>query len=172
MKRTDKKQKSILAVLSAFAVVAVVSVCVMIAVLCLTRGDNTVVGEFVPPPFDTSAEAGRPNVPENLGYSELYRGGMDFSAWVCGNVTLDGRDAAVYLTNPESNNVWMKLRITDAQGNILGETGLIRPGEYVKCVSLSRELPAGTAIKMKIMTYEPETYYSMGAVTLSTRIGE
>ena len=97
--------------------------------------------------------------------------GMGFSVWVCGNVTLDGSHATVYLTNPESNRVWMKLRIMDADGNILGETGLIKPGEYVQSVALS-EVPAiGTAIQMKIMTYEPETYYSAGAVTMNTVIG-
>ena len=53
-------------------------------------------------------------------------------------------------------------------GNIVGETGLVRPGEYVKEVSLSRRIPCGTPVNLKIMGYEPETYKSAGAVTLST----
>ncbi len=137
-------------------------------VLCLPKGART---EFIPPPFDSAAVVGIPSVPEHLDYGELYREGMAFSAWVCGNVTLDGHYAVVYLTNPDTNHVWMKLRIMDADGHILGETGLIKPGEYVQSVVLS-EIPAvGETVKMKIMTYEPDTYYSTGAITVNTRIG-
>ena len=33
-------------------------------------------------------------------------------------------------------------------------------------------LASGTPIKMKIMTYEPETYHSAGAITVNTAIGD
>ena len=139
-----------------------------ILVLCLPKGART---EFIPPPFDGAAVVGVPSVPAHLDYGEVYREGMAFSAWGCGNVTLDGHDAAVYLTNPDTNHVWMKLRIMDAEGHLLGETGLIKPGEYVQSAALSAIPAVGETVKMKIMTYEPETYYSAGAVTVNTRIG-
>ena len=59
----------------------------------------------------------------------------------------------------------------DEQGNMLGETGLIKPNEYVKYVTLSKTLEVGTKIKLKIMGYEPHTYYSAGAASLNTQIG-
>ena len=151
------------------AVVALAAV-VLLAVTLLTseRGDGD---GFIPPPFEAAAVAGTPDVPAELGYSRIYREGMDFSAWVCGNVTADGQIATVYLTNPAENDLWMKLRLLDAEGTVLGETGLIRPGEYVERVALNRELVAGTEIRLKIMTYEPHTYYSAGAVSLRTRVG-
>lgn len=159
------------------AVVALAAV-VLLAVTLLTseRGDGD---GFIPPPFEAAAVAGMPDVPAELGYSRIYREGMDFSVWVCGNitadvtadVTADGRSATVYLTNPAENDLWMKLRLLDAEGTVLGETGLIRPGEYVERVALNRELVAGTEIQLKIMTYEPHTYYSAGAVSLRTRVG-
>ena len=65
-------------------------------------------------------------------------------------------------------DVWLKLRVLTADGTLLGETGLIRPGEYIKSVSLTSEVEDGTAIKLKIMAYEPDTYYSAGSVTLNT----
>ena len=78
-------------------------------------------------------------------------------------------DAAdVYFTNSEKFDVWLKLRVLTADGTLLGETGLIRPGEYVKSVSLTSEVEDGTAIKLKIMAYEPDTYYSAGSITLNT----
>ena len=63
---------------------------------------------------------------------------MSYDFAVCGNVTMEGDKAIVYLTNIEGNNAWIKLRVFDEQGNMLGETGLIKPNEYVKYVTLSK----------------------------------
>ena len=100
--------------------------------------------------------------------SEIYQDGMEFRAYICGNVIVKGDAADVYFTNSEKFDVWLKLRVLTADGILLGETGLIRPGEYVKSVSLTSEVEDGTAIKLKIMAYEPDTYYSAGSVTLNT----
>ena len=149
------------------AVLAVLAV-VMIVVLCLPKNGTD---EFVPPPFDENAVSGVPAVAEKLGYSSPYKEGMAYRFSVCGNVMTEGSDAVVYLTNPAENEVWLKLRVLDGNGRILGETGLIRPGEYVRCVALSAVPPAGTKIILKIMGYEPETYISAGSAKLGTTIG-
>ena len=60
------------------------------------------------------------------------------------------------------------LRIFDASGNIIAETGLIKPNEYLKTVSFNTVPENGSKLIMKVMTYEPDTYYSGGAVSLST----
>ena len=164
-KKRDRKK--IFALL--LCAVAVFSVAVMIAAFSLT-GDND--AEFVPPPFENEAVAGIPNVPDGLGYSELWQEGMTYRFSVCGNVVMDGADATVYFTNPSVNDVWLKLRVLDKNGKILGETGLIKPGEYVESVTLCREIEEGTAIVLKIMGYEPETYHSVGAVSLKTSISK
>ena len=76
----------------------------------------------------------------------------------------------VWLTNPEENTVWLKVRILDEKGNILGESGLVRPGEYVRSVKLD-SLPKETVdVSLKIMAYEPETYYSAGSAVLNTTL--
>ena len=125
---------------------------------------------FTPPPFDSSAESGTPAVPKELGWTEIYQDGMAFKCSMCGNVIASGGAADVYFTNSSEQEIWLKLRVLDENSNILGETGLIKPGEYVKSVSIDADIPDGTAIKLKIMAYEPETYYSAGAVTLNTQI--
>ena len=142
---------------------------VAIAVLCRPRVAPTV--EFTPPPFDAGAVAGTPSVPEDAGYFSPYRDGMAYRFSVCGNVRTEGDLATVYLTNPSDNHVYLKLRVLDSEGQMLGETGLIRPGEYVKSVKLSPVPVAGTEIQLKIMSYHPETYMSEGSVVLRTRIG-
>ena len=54
--------------------------------------------------------------------------------------------------------------IYDGAGNILGETGLIRPGEYVRSVNLTALPQPDAEVSYKIMSYEPDTYFSCGAV--------
>ena len=131
----------------------------------------TSAGEFVPPPFDAGAVVGVPNIenPAAIGYTELDAKAYKFA--LCGIVKLSGDSADIYLTNPETNTVWFKLRVLDTEGNILGETGLLRPGEYVKTITFDKKVPkVGDEIVMKIMGYEPDTYYSAGAVNVSTVI--
>ena len=166
MKKNPKTNKTVPVLCGVFAVVLIV----MSAALVFGRKHKT--AEFTPPPFDAAAMAGVPKVPESLGYISPYQEGMGYRFSVCGNVVMDGNAAAVYLTNPEENDVWLKLRVLDENDNILGETGLIRPGEYVKDVALTGNLTAGTKIKLKIMGYEPETYFSAGSATLNTAIGD
>lgn len=123
---------------------------------------------FVPPPFDASAQSGVPSVPEDLGYGEV--DAKVFRVSVCGVIQAQDGFADLWLTNPAENDLWLKVRMLDAQGKTLGETGLIKPGEYVQSVSLAETPPPNAEITLKIMSYEPETYASAGAVSLNTTI--
>ena len=84
---------------------------------------------------------------------------------------MDSNKATVYFTNAEGNNVYLKLRVLDENDNSLGETGLLKLGEYAKDVELIRALSAGTGIRLKIMRYAPDTYLSEGSVVRNTTIG-
>ena len=148
-----------------FGVFAVLLI-VMITALCIPK-----TAEFVPPDFDAAAVQGIPEVAEDMGYTELFKEGMAYRVSVCGVPTVDRQDLTVYFTNTEGNEKNLKLRVLDTEGNILGETGLIKPGEYVKNVTLSKTLDAGEKIKLKIMGYEPETYESAGSVSLNVTVG-
>lgn len=163
--KTANKAGKIVPILGAVLAVFVLA---MIVALCLPK---STVSEFTPPPFEQNAAIGVPEVPEELGYSSPYKEGMGYRFSVCGNVTTDGGNAVVYLTNPAENEVWLKLRVLDETGETLGETGLLRPGEYVRCVALTRIPAEGAKIKLKIMGYEPDTYTSAGSATLNTVMG-
>ena len=148
------------------AVLCVISLTAMTVALC-PGAEKTV---FTPPPFDSAAETGTPAVPEGLGYRTLDADA--FRVAVCGEILAEGTNAVVYLTNPIDNDAWLKVRILSEKGEILGESGLIRPGKYVRSVSLNQTPAPGTPIVLKIMAYEPETYHSRGAVTVHTHVGE
>ena len=134
----------------------------------LFRSVQTEIGEFTPPPFDSSAVVGTPAVPDGLGWQEL--DAQAYIVGICGKFIPNGNAADIWLTNPESNTVWLKVRVLDEKGNTLGETGLVRPGEYVQTARLDNVPKAGTPIVLKIMAYQPDTYYSEGAVSLSTKV--
>ena len=163
-----KKQKKNY-ILPLAAVLCVLSLAVM--VFALTRQEvQTEMGEFTPPPFDGGAVVGSPAVPEGLGWQEL--DAQAYIVGICGKFIPNGNTADICLTNPEGNTVWLKVRVLDEKGSILGETGLVRPGEYVQSVELDTVPKTGTPIVLKIMAYQPDTYYSEGAVSLNTTISE
>lgn len=157
------KKKITLGVLCALCCL---SVAVMIFTLIVTVKNK---GSFTPPKFDPTAIAGTPDVPESLGYSplEVERG---YKAYVCGKLLANGSNVDVYFTSPETNAVWLLLRVTDETGTVLGETGIIRPGEYVKTLTLNTAPDKEKSVKLKIIAYRPETYTSMGMVGLNTKL--
>lgn len=165
MKKT-KQKKNILLPLA--AVLCLLSVAAM--VIALIRPAEPQKGAFVPPAFDAAAIEGVPTVPEELAWLEVSQEGMSFSAHVCAEVIIENNSADLYFTSAAENEVWLKLRVLDSEGNILGETGLIKPGEYVQSVSFETQPKDGETIRLKLMGYEPKTYYSMGAVVLNTTV--
>lgn len=168
VQNNEKEGRRLLAGGRLFALVAVIcAVCVGIMIYALaTTGTQT--EEFVPPPFEATAQTGTPEVPDDLGWQELDAEAYKFS--ICGAFEPADGKADLWLTNPEENEVWMKVRVLDMDGKTLGETGLIRPGEYVRSVRLDTEPQAGDSIQLKIMAYEPDTYYSAGTVSLNTTV--
>ena len=142
----------------------------VLSVLCVAfAGCAEEKPQFVPPAFDATAAVGAPAIAEGeKGYGVLDARGV-YKVGVCGMVVMDGDKADVWFTNPAENAVWLKLRVHNKKtGEILGETGLIKPGEYVQTVTFITAPAKGDEIVLRVMSYEPDTYYSKGEVTLNT----
>lgn len=152
--------------LPVLAAVCILSLALMAAALVATSRPSQAA--FTPPPFDPAARTGTPAVPEGLGWQAI--DARVFTASVCGVFRVEDGRADVWLTNPATNTVWLKLRVLDANGRTLGETGLLCPGEYLQAVTLDTTPPSGSAVTLKLMAYEPETYHSAGAVALQTTV--
>jgi hypothetical protein len=168
-KTAPKRSNTDLIVLICVILAALICVVAIISINLPRVSENIKeTAEFIPPSFDSQALEGKPDVPDGKGYFEVYKEGMSFNAFVCGEVDIRDGKADIYFTNPEKNTLWMKLRIFDDKGNVIAETGLIKPNEYLKTVSFDIIPNNNSKIVMKIMTYEPNTYYSGGAVSLST----
>lgn len=161
MTETDCRKFPVIPVLSVICLL-----CLTLMGIALIRTSPSEPGAFVPPPFESKAAEGTPAVPEGTGWQELDAGAFRFS--VCGRVTTEQNKADIWLTNPQGSPVWLKLRVLDSGGNILGETGLLRAGEYVRSVAFDTVPARGEHVVLKIMAYEPETYRSGGAVEVNT----
>lgn len=151
----------------AAAIFCFLSVTLMITVIIIGRNKREPV--FTPPPFDGSALNGTPT-DANESWTLVSKEEYGLSAHICGKVSPVDSKADLYFTNDSDNSVWMKLRIYNASGEIIAETGLIRPGQYIKTVSFTSVPPIGSKIAMKVMMYQPETYHSEGAFSLVTSI--
>lgn len=160
-----EKRKNVPLVLA--LILCFVSVAIMIVALLFTKADANSDG-FAPPPFEHNALQGIPDVPDGLGWNEL--NAQVYKAYICGVVAVDNGRADIWFTNPADNSVWLKLRVYDEHGNIIGETGIIKPGEYVKSIAFTKVPTEGDSISLKLMGYEPETYYSAGSAKLNITV--
>ena len=164
-------KKELRIALIAIGALCVISLAAMIAALIHFK---PIEQEFVPPAFDATAVAGElaeTDELKELGWSEIYRDGMEYSAYLCGRVLADEQNTAdVWFYNTGRGESWIKLRVFDAQGNVVAETGLIKPKQYIKTLQFTRPMEDGEQISFKIMGYEPDTYLSAGAVTLNTTV--
>lgn len=158
--------KKVIRICSAVCAVAVIG---MILSFILT-GKKHEQAEFTPPAFEAAAQVGTPDTVDS-SWTQIYRDGMDFSAHVCGKVVIKDGAADLFFTNDSGNDVWLKLRILDENDKVLAETGLLKPNEYLRTVVFTKIPKSGAKIRLKIMAYEPETYYSAGAVILNTVVG-
>ena len=157
----DKAQKRIVAILAALLAPLMIALVIVI----VWRANNVQVGGFVPPAFDASAVKGKPeNLDASYGYNTV-SAQDSFSVSLC--YTPIFRDGAVqlYFTSHSDNAVWLSAAVYDTEGNLLGESGLVRPGEYVQEIALNVRPEASREIILKIRTYEPDTYYSLGIVS-------
>ena len=140
---------------------------VIVMIIALTCGGGQ--KRFSLPPFDSAAQEGQPKDDlQNVGYGEIDAKAFRFLA--AGKLTVENGKTDVWLTNLKENTVWLKVRVVDEKDNVLGESGLVRPGEYVRSVKLHSVPKESIPVSLKIMAYEPETYYSAGYALLNTTL--
>lgn len=126
--------------------------------------------QFKKPEFANAATS----IPEKLEYKEkAIKVSEGYSLYIDPIPKLDqNANLSINLVSLEENNIWIKVRILNAKEEIIGETGLIKPGEYLEKVQINQQLSKNDQITYKIMGYEKDTYRSAGTISLNTRIDE
>ena len=158
----DKRQRLIVAIFGGLLVAALT----VLAVLLATRSPETVISEFQAPPFEESALVGVPE--EVLARADFHtidvKGNYTFA--ICGAPEYKDGRLIPYFASHGENKVWLLIKVYDADGSELGRSGLIRPGECVKAIAL-KAAPSGNAVRVKILSYEPDTYFSRGSAAVN-----
>ena len=156
-----KKEKIFLA---AAPMICAAAVCVMIYVIISTvHLENQ--QKFIPPAFEKQVQTGMPQPSEDLGYTTVTVA-EGYEIGLCSNPTMSDAELQVWFTSPDTNQVWMRLQVCDSDGEVLGETGVIRPGEYVESIQLARQVKSGEEAVFRITGYTPETWHSAGNAEL------
>lgn len=157
----NKQEKNIIfAMMVVFALLLGALVVVPAAV-----GNRTVTGEFVAPDFDPAAVSGIPQITEAERQFSWLQMGEHIRLALCGSPLVTDGGVELYVTSDSTNTAWLLVKVFDQSGDELGRSGLIRPGEYVQTVALDASAVPGTVVTVKILSYEPETYYSLGSAS-------
>ena len=121
---------------------------------------------FTHPDFDPAAVAGEPRVDERYGWSTL-QVDEDYAVRLCGVPANDGETVQLNLTNPADNGVWFRAEVLDGDGGLLASTGVLRQGEHLPALTLSKPLTEReTPVTVRVVAYEPDTWRSRGNVNL------
>lgn len=149
-----KKQKKILLTMTVVCIITFLMAAGSL-IWYLIKLDNAA---FVPPEFDAAAVRQEP--PQIEDWREVKH--TEYAFGVCGAVnTKEGKSLTVWLYNDaENENVWLKLRVKDAKGETIGETGLIKPGEALEKVQLERSIEEDEKITYYVMAYDKD-YHSL-----------
>ena len=158
----DKRQKLILFILAALLLVTLAAV-----IAVALRDTEPVIGEFIPPSFEENAMEGMPvQPPSGFGMMTVT---PEFVIGMCAAPSLDGASLGLYFTSPATNTVWMKVRVCDENGNVLGESGLLKPGEHLPTLVLIDDSITTDRLYATVLSYEPDTYYSEGSVKVELK---
>lgn len=159
----DKTQKTV------FVIVAVVLGLVLLSVIAWGVWYLSQPKEFVKPAFEEAAVEGAPTVSDaSLRYTHA-KLTDELAVGLCATCRKDGDELLIYFTSLEHNTAWVRVKVYDEKGKLRGESGLLRPGEYVERVALSSK-PRGETLTIKVLSYEPDTYYSLGTAALTVNV--
>ena len=145
---------------------------VILIALCLTgffiMHQLNQTPQYKPPAFDSSAHIGEPTPPIDLGYT-LMTAEQGFVIKLCGRLFAQKDSIDIYLTNPKSNDVWLMTELHDENDKVLAKSGIIKQGEYIKSINmLSSVTTVETNVTIVVIAYSPDTYTSMGSVSMKT----
>lgn len=145
--------------------ILVISIGIIVILLLRINEKST----FKKPEFDMGVS----EIPAKLNYEESVLSIADgYSLYISPSPKiLENNYLKIDLISMESNKIYLKVRILDENKNIIGETGLLKAGDYLEKVKLNKKVKEKDKIIYKIMGYEKDTYMSAGSVNLNTKVG-
>lgn len=159
----DRNQKIILVLVGLVTIAAIVATVIFVS----NKDSIKRVEEFKVPDYDTSAIEGSPEVTDDsLSYTPM---NIDegLSVKMCATPRVEDGKLVLFLTSLKENTALINLRVFDKDKNFICETGIIKPGFYLKDVEIPDNVDLNEVVRLQILGYEPGTFYSKG----TTRMG-
>ena len=130
--------------------------------------------EFLAPAFEANAEQGTPELTEEeikkLRFSNINMADTIYVS-MCGSWYLHDENLVdVYFASSDKNTAWIRLIVYSEDGSEMGSTGVLKPGEYVQSLTLNLVPTRDCNLKVKVVSYQPETYYSEGTASASVSL--
>jgi len=142
---------------------------ILIILIILLTISNKNKSTFKKPEFDKNAIE---NISSNIDYqSKIIKVTDNYSLYIEPEPIINDNYLMINLISLETNNIWLKVRVLK-ENEVVAETGLIKPGEYLEKVQLKKKLDVNDEVVYMIMGYEKDSYFSAGSIKLNTRIGE
>jgi len=140
---------------------------VLIVILVINLKNKTT---FVKPKFDKLSVD---QIPSDLNYEssalEITNG---YKIYIDATPKVVDNYLNINFVSFDTNNIWIKIRVLDQNSDVIAESGLVRPGEYLQKIKLDKKVAVKSKITYVIMGYEIDTYFSEGTITLNTMVGE
>ncbi len=160
----DKGQKRIVAALALLLLLVLIGLLIAL----LTR--DPVIGEFTPPAFEENAKTEFSAPIDAAAAYKPFQIPSEFTGALCANVYVADGKAKLYFTSFADNAVWARAVLYNENGKMLGECGLIKPGEHIEAITLSDIPKSNTKISVKVLLYEPDTYFSRGSCSITVNL--
>ncbi len=161
---TAGRRKKIIGIITSLSLI----LCIILGYFYIryTEGYRT----FHAPEHEAGAAEGVPSPKNVRHYEELpvregYVVGIDTSPLY--------RDGRLYLNaaNHKDNTIWFLARVY-MEDELIAETGIVYPNEYVGDITCDKKLSANDKITIKILAYEPDTYHSEGVAQIVATVTE
>lgn len=137
---------------------------ILIFILSLIYYNDKV--RYVRPKFDENAINGIPELDDD-DYKKISPEGL-YNFSLLSIPKLNNNKLLLYFTNDGGNLVYLKVRIYK-DDKIIGESDLIKPGEFIEYVNVNGVRKDDTVL-IKVMSYNMNNYYSEGVVKLNVEI--
>lgn len=149
--------------------ILVVAALAVLTVLRTARA-KPVIADFVPPLHDENAIAGEPtDIPQSAAYGKMTVT-EEFAVSMCAFPVLHENKLDLYYTNKSAADISTRFIVFDTDGNIIYESGLLNPGEYLKSVTLLT-VPEDKKAKIKMLSFYPDTWESAGSAEATVTFG-
>lgn len=146
-------------------VILIILVLIIIALLINIKNKSA----FIKPKFDKNVSI---EMPEHIDYkSATINISKNYSIYIDGMPTIENNDLIINFISMEDNNVWIKVRVLNEKEQIVAESGVLKPGEYLRSIKTTKKLSKNNKLTYVIIGYEVDTYLSAGTIELNTKVG-